>query len=377
MIKKKGDVVLISFDANALNRFVLRETEFIKQLLSTTFTHNAISLKIEGLLGVSPPILPKKSETNICKTDSLFDISDHMTRDFADASRRLTALRMPPPDDYFHGLKARNLCVADNLVVFLRTEKRVLQLKNFASRPHHRFVLILCFETEGSISVDGRIFHLRPGDAFLVKPYQFHFYLEMQSQQLNWLFLTFESRNTKPFDSFANTSVPLSQSLCEQALEIATHYAQRETLDEVTLDMLTFSASSLLNKLRAYSLNRTRELIASQTCPIPGYELVDRINGLLEQSLEENVSILQISEWLAFSESHLRKRFKQLTGLSLGSYLVHYKLNRAVKLLVHSDDSLTQIALDCGYDSLAAFSRSFKKQLGVTPSQYRKTEKLV
>ncbi|MBK1877766.1 AraC family transcriptional regulator [Pelagicoccus mobilis] len=298
-----------------------------------------------------------------------------MSVDLRNASQRLKGLGMTTPDDYFHGLKARNLCVADNLVIFLRTEKRILQTKSFDSRPHHRFVLILCFETEGSISVDGRIFHLTPGDAFLVKPYQFHFYLEMQSQKLNWLFITFETRNAKPFDSFANTSIPLSEELCEQALQIASHYAERERLDEVTLDMLTFSVSSLLNKLRAYSLNRSRKLIESPAYPTFGYDLVDKINTQLEQSLEDNISILQISERLAISESHLRKRFKQLTGLSLGSYLVHYKLNRAVKLLVHSDDSLTQIAFDCGYDSLAAFSRSFKKQLGSTPSQYRKTEK--
>lgn len=282
---------------------------------------------------------------------------------------------MRAPDDYFHGLKARNLCFADNLVVFLRSEKSELQRKNFESRPHHRFVLILCFETEGSINVDGRIFHLTPGNAFLVKPYQFHFYLQMQSEQLSWLFLTFESRNPKPFETFANTPIPLSQALCERAVEIATSYTNKERLDEVTLDLLTLSASNLLNQLRAYSLNRSRKLISSNAYPASGYGLVDRINGLLEESLEENVSILQLSQRLASSESNLRKRFKQLTGISLGSYLVHYKLNRAVKLLVHADDSLTQIALDCGYDSLAAFSRSFKKQLGVTPSQYRKTEK--
>lgn len=291
------------------------------------------------------------------------------------ASQKLASLGMPPPEDYFHGLKARSLCIADNLIVFLRREKRDLQRKTFDTHPHHRFVLILCFETEGAINVDGRVFPLRPGHAFLVKPYQFHFYLHMRSEQLNWLFLTFETRNPKPFDTFANTPIPISVNLCQQAVDIATHYTQRETLDEVTLDLLTFSASDLLNQLRAYSLNRSRELIASPPYPSKGYDLIDRINALLEESLEENVNILQLSERLASSESHLRKRFKQLTGLSLGSYLVHYKLNRAVKLLVHSDDSLTQIALDCGYDSLAAFSRSFKKRLGASPSQYRKTEK--
>ncbi len=312
---------------------------------------------------------------NICNFDPVLDISDHMQATYTQVAAELAQLGMQPPDDYFHGLKARNLCYVDNIVLFLRLQKRELQRRNFESRPHHRFVLIICFQTEGSINVDGRIFHLRPGNAFLVKPYQFHFYLEMESEHMNWLFLTFETRNAKPFDSFANTPIPLSPQLCEEAVNIAALYTRRESLDEVSLDMTTFSASNLLNKLRAYSLNRSRELIDSPAYPTIGYELVDRINTLLERHLEENISILQIAKSLALSESHLRKRFKLLTGISLGSYLVHYKLNRAVKLLVHSDDSLTQIALDCGYESLAAFSRSFKKQLGSTPSNYRKTSR--
>lgn len=298
-----------------------------------------------------------------------------MQTPFEKAATCLNKMKMTPPADYFHGLKARNLCFVDNLVLFLRSEKRELQRRNFESRPHHRFVLVLCFETEGSINVDGRVFHLRPGDAFLVKPYQFHFYMEMESEKMSWLFITFETRNHKPFEVFANTPIPLSESLCNEAIEIAQSYTHRETLDEVNLDMTTFAASSLLNKLRAYSLNRTRELIDSPSYLTVGYKLVDRINSLLEQRLDGGISIPQIATKLSLSESHLRKRFKLLTGISLGSYLIHYKLNRAVKLLVHSDDSLTQIALDCGYESLAAFSRSFKKQLGVSPSQYRKTEK--
>lgn len=298
-----------------------------------------------------------------------------MQTPYSQAASQLAALRMQAPDDYFHGVKARNLCYVDNIVLFHRTRKRELQRRTFESRPHHRFVLIACFETEGAINVDGRVFHLHPGDAFLVKPYQFHFYMEVQNERMNWLFLTFETRNPKPFEVFANTPIPLSQALCQDAVDIAARYTQRETLDEVSLDMTTFAASSLLNKLRAYSLNRSRKLIASPKYPTAGYELVEKINTFLEMQSEESTSITQIATALSLSESHLRKRFKTLTGVSLGSYLVHYKLNRAVKLLVHSDDSLTQIALDCGYESLAAFSRSFKKQLGISPSRYRTSER--
>lgn len=285
---------------------------------------------------------------------------------------KLTALEMEAPRDYFHGIYSRNLCLVDNLVVFLRTRKSELQKRNFESRPHHRWVLMICFQTEGSVNVDGRLFHLRPGEAYLVKPYQFHFYMELTHERIAWLFLTFETPKPQPFESFANTPLALSASLQDHALEIAEQYSHRESAEESALDQISFEATSLLNQIRTHTLKQSRRLI-SQSYPSTSYELVNQINSLLEKELEESISITRIASALSISESHLRKRFKQLTGLSLGSYLVHYKLNRAVKLLAHTNASLTQIAFDCGYDSLAAFSRSFKTNLGITPSRYRKT----
>jgi AraC-like DNA-binding protein len=93
---------------------------------------------------------------------------------------------------------------------------------------------------------------------------------------------------------------------------------------------------------------------------------------LLAWHLDERLTIGAIARRLAMSPSHLRKRFQQLNGLSLGNYLLHYRLSRAIKLLVQSDLSLTQIAVDCGYESLAAFSRAFKGKVGKNPSAFRK-----
>lgn len=290
-----------------------------------------------------------------------------------DLASELLGLNLGTPRDYFHGISAQNLCLADNFILFLRRKRGELQQRNFETRPHHRWVLVICFGTEGSINVDGHAFHLRPGDAFLVKPYQFHFYLEIADEHLAWLFLTFETAYPIPFESFANTPITLDRSHLEQALQIASQFNQISSAGEVAIDSLSFAATSLLNQIRMHRMGQTRDLIARPAYPSTGYELVGRIIRLLEQNLSENINILNIAEALSLSESHLRKRFKRLTGLSLGSYLLHYKLNRAVKLLAHSEQSLTQISVECGYESLAAFSRSFKKNLGVSPFTYRKT----
>ncbi len=275
--------------------------------------------------------------------------------------------------DYFHGVNSPNLCLAENIVVFLRTQKQVLQRRNFESRPHHRYVLILCYKTAGSINVDGSAFHLQPGVAFLFKPYQFHFYMEIEKDSLAWLFITFESKNPTAFDRFANTPIELDSQQLEDAITIAHDFAHRDKPDDSYFDRLTLATSTLLNQIRSNSYKQSYSFMPPRAASSTGFALVEKVNRVLENQLSEAISISQIADTLAISESHLRKRFKSLTGVSLGSHLLHYKLNRAVKLLARSDASLTQISVECGYESLAAFSRSFKSKLSISPSQYRKT----
>lgn len=278
------------------------------------------------------------------------------------------------PRDYFHGVRADNLCWPDNIICFLRRSRSDLNQRNFESRPHHRHVLIVVLETPGSVSVDGAVFHLHPGDAFLIAPFQFHFYLQVEQRALAWLFLTFEAPNPAAFSVLVNTPVALDPAEKERALAIAKSYLAAESGNAFASNMLILDTARFLLELRETATARAGEPLPSRVLNKAGaeYTLLQRVNRLLYDRLAEGIGIQELAQRLALSESHLRKRFRSLSGVSLGSYLVHYKLNRAVKLLTHSSASLSQIAVECGYESLAAFSRSFKTKLGTSPSAYRK-----
>jgi AraC-like DNA-binding protein len=282
----------------------------------------------------------------------------------------LDALSPVDPRDYFQGVRATELCQVDNLLVFLRTQRDVLRETGFGTRPHHRYVLILNFATAGTVNADGVAFRLHPGEAFLIAPYQLHFYTEVAAAEIRWVFFTFEAANRTAFGPLLNVPLALTEAEMQDGLRLAQACQRARLAGAGEREALILGFSLFLNRLKQTGSRRSPPLIVP---PTADHALLERINRLLTWHLEDRLTIAALAGRLAISESHLRKRFRQLNGLSLGSYLLHYRLNRAIKLLVHSDLSLTQIAVECGYESLAAFSRSFRTKVGQTPSSFRKS----
>ncbi|MBK9488320.1 MAG: helix-turn-helix transcriptional regulator [Haliscomenobacter sp.] len=71
------------------------------------------------------------------------------------------------------------------------------------------------------------------------------------------------------------------------------------------------------------------------------------------------------------SEPHLRRKLKALTGMPPQDYLLHFRLYKARLSLLQTEDSVTSIAFDCGFNDPAYFSRAFSKVYGASPLKYR------
>jgi len=96
-----------------------------------------------------------------------------------------------------------------------------------------------------------------------------------------------------------------------------------------------------------------------------------KINRLLEEMRGRHVLVADLALALNLSESRLRTVFKDAAGISLGSYVQNYRINRAMALLRTTTLSITDIAEEAGFGSPQAFSRCFKMETGDTPRSYR------
>lgn len=92
----------------------------------------------------------------------------------------------------------------------------------------------------------------------------------------------------------------------------------------------------------------------------------------METHYGEKLTIKDMAEACGFSQSHFMKFFKSSVGEPFTSYLNHYRLTMASRLLISSNSSILEIAEETGFSNLSYFNRTFKHTFGMTPREYRR-----
>lgn len=100
---------------------------------------------------------------------------------------------------------------------------------------------------------------------------------------------------------------------------------------------------------------------------------VGRALSLLHARPAEHWTTEQLGEQAGMSRSVLHERFVDLIGQPPMQYLARWRMQLATARLRDTDAKLVEIAIDVGYESEAAFSRAFKRELGASPGAWRRT----
>ena len=100
---------------------------------------------------------------------------------------------------------------------------------------------------------------------------------------------------------------------------------------------------------------------------------INRVIDYLRANLDRQVKLKELAKVACFSEFHFHRIFHAVSGETLNNFTKRLRLEKAARLLRYSNQSLTDIAFDCGFSSSATFSRSFRAGYDTSPSQFRKS----
>jgi AraC-like DNA-binding protein len=274
---------------------------------------------------------------------------------------------IPDPDSYLQGRTACNPILPTNIICFVRRDADMLAMRSLRARDqHHRFVLIVAVRGTGRVCIDVENFSLRGGQAQLVFPFQFHSYVSVQPSRICWIFITFEMEKEANLESLRSSP---SRNLGRNELMLF-HEIMRSWTTGDPLRLLQHQLAILLTRLVARKVPSGSH--QRQNRERGDGSILFLVNRHVMGRLDQPMVLKAMAASLGQSESHLRRRFRLATGVSLGRYLRELRLQRACSLLHDSSLTVGEVASKCGFDSIYSFSRTFKTGMNFSPRAYRR-----
>lgn len=99
---------------------------------------------------------------------------------------------------------------------------------------------------------------------------------------------------------------------------------------------------------------------------------IDAMINYIKTNIHKNLSVDDVISQSPYSKSRASAIFKEETGKTIIEYISEQKVLEAQSLLIFSNSSILDIAVDLGYGDQSYFTKVFSKYTGITPSKFRK-----
>ncbi|MDR3025025.1 AraC family transcriptional regulator [Chryseobacterium sp.] len=157
--------------------------------------------------------------------------------------------------------------------------------------------------------------------------------------------------------------------LIQKYVEGLLFYFENPSL--INEDILVLKLKEIILLLSQTQNAEAVQLILSQLFSPTTYSF----KQIIEANLFSQLTIEQLAEQNNLSVSSFKREFAKLYNDTPASYIKNKKLEKAAELLLVSDQRITEIAFDCGFNDLATFTKSFSDKYNTTPTNYRHESK--
>ncbi|MDO4308781.1 MAG: AraC family transcriptional regulator [Eubacteriales bacterium] len=242
-------------------------------------------------------------------------------------------------------------------------------LHSFGPAVRPNYIIHYVLDGKGFYQVGDRKYELSKGQGFLIEPETLTFYQADEAEPWTYLWIGFGGTRAGQLihDIGLNSSQLIFQcsygnDLKQIVLSMLKH--TRSTTDNIYfLQGKLYEFFSVLS--RDAALEPTQE--ASQE-----NNYVQEAISFIRNNYARGISVADISDHLNVNRSYLYTLFKDALDMSPKDFLTRFRVSRAKEQLTLTDFSIEHIAHSCGYHDALVFSKAFKAQIGLTPSDYRK-----
>ena len=242
---------------------------------------------------------------------------------------------------------------------------------------HSAIEIVLTLEGSVSYTIDNTVYQVHKGEVLIIPPDTLHS-LNMEEGSSRYLFL-FEPEAIMTMRDIKSMAIYFSKPfhlrdgsdahvrIRELLLRARESYEKRELL----WNTICYSCI-----LRIYAVLAQRYMIGirpriGEVARNMDSEVINAVMTYINNHYRDGLSLDDVAKFAGFSRCYFSRSFKRHTGYSFKDYLCQKRLQVAMDLLIRTDSSMRDVAVESGFGSVASFNRAFRENKGCTPTQYR------
>jgi AraC-like DNA-binding protein len=229
------------------------------------------------------------------------------------------------------------------------------------------FLVVYTLSGTGYLTYRDVKYTLLPGQVFFIDCMDYQYYRTDAKQLWELIWVHFDGAASRHyFEQYVHGGDPVRHVGVESIIpgciqKLIDLYQEKAALTEAITSLIM---TELLTELLIHPQGNSKE------ASIPSY--VTNACRYMDEHYQDKVSLAILAKQMTISKFHLAREFKRFTGMTPNQYLIAIRMNKAKELLMYSNQSISWIAANSGFDYVSHFILQFKKLEGTTPLSFRK-----
>ena len=269
------------------------------------------------------------------------------------------------------------ICFADNnLPIRLHHLDMHPDIKYRGLHAHTAIEIVLVHKGELRCFIDDKVIQLKPEEMIFINGNIGH-RLSTKEAEISYIQIDVNLFREHAYDNaFSKLYEFISHTNAKPYLTFHDHREVRDLFDRIHAKYYEDQiGSKWYLKAHIYELIGFMYAKSFITAPLVSMRQIEKIQPIvdyIDTNFKSHITLDEICYKVNYSKYGLCHHFKSVTGATIFDYINFLRVNHAVNKLKQTNDSILQIATDCGFSSPTYFNRVFKSILGCSPSVYRK-----
>ena len=234
-------------------------------------------------------------------------------------------------------------------------------------------ILIYCEKGKGWVSFNGEKHIVHEGDFFIIEANTPHSYGASTEMPWSIYWLHYSGSQRSAFKTIHNKVINIDQApeaRKEDRLKMFEEIFQNLEMG-YSIDNIEYVSSCLWHFIASFKFISQYRIINKNT----KYDVIQTTINYMRENINKKLTLEDLASNVGYSPSHFGLLFKEKTGESPLNYLCQLRIQRACQILDMTDMKIKDITQELGFYDQYHFSKTFQREMGESPTQYKKRKK--